>query len=107
MTDFLETLALAVVTVSGTAYLVGGVHDTRPVAVGEVRRLAEAMATGVHMGHGAMAETAGAGHGAHLWAVEAAVFFTEEEGSVEMEVALAAVLWEAREVSRVACLEEV
>lgn len=63
MADFLEALALveAVVTISGTAYLVIGVRGTRAVAVGAVRQAAEALAAPVHIRQGAMAEAVGAG----------------------------------------------
>lgn len=70
MTTSGEDLALteAALTVSGTTGLVDGVQDdARPVALGAVHPVAEAMAAVVqYTDHGAMTEEARVDHGAAL-----------------------------------------
>lgn len=110
MTDSGEALAPveAVETLSGIGitYLVGGVREAHSVAAGEVRRLAEALAVAARMHHGAMAEPAGARHGLHLIAAEAAAVILEDASVEEPEVALEAALWVAPEVYLEVCHRE-
>lgn len=67
MTDFGKALAPVetVVTTSGATFWVDGVQEDREVARGAVRRVWEALAAeDPFTSHGALAQLAGAGHGA-------------------------------------------
>lgn len=111
MMDFGEAVALveAVTTLSGTICLVDGVHEEDlAVARGVVHPVVRALGALVHMvDHGAMAEEAGAGHGAAPLAEATAALLLEEVSVEELEVALAATLRAAREVLLVAYHSEV
>lgn len=66
MMDFGEALAPveADVTISGVTFSAVGARDHREVARGVVRQVVAALAVQVHTEGGALAEPAGAGHGA-------------------------------------------